>query len=291
MTPAFTQAFWRALVTVMRPRVWLLALLPLLPLLLAVGLLGWALWEPALDAVAALVGRVEISETVFRWLHQAGFGQMRSLLAPMVVVLIALPLVLLLSLLAVALLAMPWLVRLIAERHHPALQAQQGCGLGRRLAWTAVTTAAALLALVLSVPLWLVPPLVLVLPPLIWGWLAARVLGYHALAHHASPEERRLLRRRRRLTLWAMGLATGYLATLPMALWALGSLAFVLAPFFMLAAAALFVAVFLFAAAWFTHLMLGDLARLREGAGAVTRAPAAPAAERIEPLPLENPAP
>jgi hypothetical protein len=32
------------------------------------------------------------------------------------------------------------------------------------------------------VPLWLVPPLVLVLPPLIWGWLAYRVLAFDVLA-------------------------------------------------------------------------------------------------------------
>ena len=55
------------------------------------------------------------------------------------------------------------------------------------------TTAAALLALVLSLPLWLVPPLVLILPPLIWGWLTSRVLAYTAVAGHASLVERRLL--------------------------------------------------------------------------------------------------
>ncbi len=260
------EAFWRALATVLQPRIWAWTLAPLLLVLAGVGVLAWALWEPSLDAVRAVVGRVEVSDGVWRWLHGAGLAQWRSMLAPVVVVVLALPLVLLASLLAVALLAAPAIARHVAARRHPPLLAREGCGLGRRLLWTVGTTLAALLALVLSLPLWLVPPLALVLPPLIWGWLAARVLGYHALAHHAAPDERRRVRRGRRGSLWLMGLATGYLALLPALLWSVGSIAFVLAPFFLLASAALFVMVFVFAAAWFAQLALAELAALREQA-------------------------
>jgi Etoposide-induced protein 2.4 (EI24) len=281
------EAFWRALATVTQPRVWAWALLPLGVVLAAVGTLAWLLWEPSLDAVRALVGRVEISDGVLRWLHDAGWPQWRAMLAPIVVVVLALPLVLLGSLLAVALLAAPAIARQVATRRYPALVAQQGCGLPRQLLWTLGSTLAAVLALGLSLPLWLVPPLALVLPPLIWGWLAARVLGYHALAHHAAPDERRQVRRGRRGTLWLMGLATGYLALLPALLWSLGSVAFVLAPFFLLAAAVLFVAVFVFAAAWFAHLSLAELAALRASA-----APPAPALVPVPaPLVIESPTP
>ena len=96
------QAFWRALATVTQPRVWGWALPPLGVVLLLVGTLGWALWEPSLDAVRALLGRFELSDGVWRWMHDAGLGGWRTVLAPMVVVVLALPLVLLLSLLAVA---------------------------------------------------------------------------------------------------------------------------------------------------------------------------------------------
>jgi hypothetical protein len=257
------EAFWRALATLGRPRVWAWALAPLAVVLPLVGALGWALWEPALDAVRALVGRVELADGVWRWMHDAGLGGWRTVLAPMVVVVLALPLVLLLALLAVALLAAPGIARQVAADRAAPLQVREGCGLGRRLLWTAATTLAALLALVLSLPLWLLPPLALVLPPLIWGWLAARLLGYHVLATHATAEERRRVRRGRRLALWAMGVGTGYLALLPALLWTLGSVAFVLAPFFLIVAAALLVTVFVFAAAWFAQLALAELAALR----------------------------
>ena len=42
--------------------------------------------------------------------------------------------------------------------------------------------------IVLSIPLWLIPPLVMVLPPLIWGWLTYRVFGYDVLAEHALED-------------------------------------------------------------------------------------------------------
>jgi hypothetical protein len=40
--------------------------------------------------------------------------------------------------------------------------------------------------------LWLVPPLVLILPPLIWGWLTYRVMAYRRAGpeHASAPEER-----------------------------------------------------------------------------------------------------
>ena len=69
----------------------------------------------------------------------------------------------------------------------------------------------------LSVPLWLVPPLVLVLPPLIWGWLTCRVMAFDVLAEHASADERRTILRGQRWPLLAMGVVCGYLGAAPIA--------------------------------------------------------------------------
>jgi cobalamin biosynthesis protein CobD/CbiB len=95
------------------------------------------------------------------------------------------------SLLLVAWLMTPAMVAMVARRRFPALERR---GRGTRwqgLVWSLACTLAAVVALVLSIPLWLVPPLVLILPPLIWGWLTYRVLAFDALAEHATPTERR----------------------------------------------------------------------------------------------------
>jgi Etoposide-induced protein 2.4 (EI24) len=257
------QAFWRASMTCWHPRVLLWSLLPLAAALGLVGTLGFLGWEQALDAVREGLNSFALSDQVFQWLHSVGAPQLRAMVAPMIVVALAVPVVLVATLLLVALLAAPAVVRLVAARRFPTLQAKQGAGLWQGLLWSLGCTLAALAALVLSVPLWLVPPLVLVLPPLIWGWLTCRVLAFDVLARHASAAERRQVMRGRRWRLLGMGVASGYLGALPSLIWSLGGAALLLAPFLMLLAAWMYTVIFVFATCWFAHFCLGELEALR----------------------------
>ncbi len=50
-----------------------------------------------------------------------------------------------------------------------------------------------LVLLVVTLPLWLIPPFFALISPLLWGWLTYRVMTYDALAVYASAEERRLI--------------------------------------------------------------------------------------------------
>lgn len=274
-------AFWRALATCLHPRVLLWALLPLVVAGAAVGLLGYAYWEVALDAVRSLLDEWSLSSAVLRWLHAVGATQLRAMVAPMVVVALAVPVVLVLTLVLVAALTAPAIVRLVAARRFPALQALQGASWLQGLLWSLACTVAAVLALVLSTPLWLVPPLVMVLPPLIWGWLTCRVLGFDVLAHHASAAERRMVLRGRRWSLLTMGIICGYLGALPTLIWAASSAALLLAPLLVLVAVWLYTIVFVFATSWFAHFCLAELDRLR----------ATPAMSVPAPVPLPAPLP
>ncbi len=256
-------SFWRALLTCMNPRVLLWSLLPLFVAGASVAVLGWAYWELALDAVRSALDGWSLSADVYQWLHSVGAPGLRSVVAPMVVVALTVPVVLLGTLLLVAALAAPAVVRLVAARRFPDLQALQGAHWMQGLLWSLACTAAALVALLLSVPLWLVPPLVVVLPPLIWGWLTCRVLSFDVLAQHASAPERRIILRGQRWRLLAMGVACGYLGALPSLIWAAGSAALILAPLLALVAVWLYTVVFVFAACWFAHFCLAELQRLR----------------------------
>ena len=88
------ESFWRACVTCLHPRVLLWSLLPLLLAGLLVGLTGWAFWEPAIDAVRAGLNAWTLSDAVFRWLNSVGAPQLRAMVAPMVVVALSVPMVL-----------------------------------------------------------------------------------------------------------------------------------------------------------------------------------------------------
>jgi hypothetical protein len=256
-------SFWRALLYCLHPRVMLWSLLPLLLAGLLVGGLGATQWESSVAGVRAALERSSLLGNLLDWLASIGATQLRGLLAPLVIVALALPVVTLMSLLLVALLVAPAVVRLVAERRFPGLDAARSAPWWHSPLWALACTVAALAALALSIPLWFVPPLVLVLPPLIWGWLTCRVLSFEVLARHATVAERRLVLRRRRWPLLWMGMFCGFLGTLPSAVWTLGPLALAFAPVLVLVAVWLYTLVFTFSACWFAHYALLDLQRLR----------------------------
>ena len=256
-------AFWRAAAYCLHPRLMLWSLLPLLVAGGAVALLGWAFWEPAVAAVRDTLERWALTAAMLEWLDSMGANQLRTLLGPMIVVALAVPVLVVVSLLLVATLMTPAIVDLVAARRFPGLESRRGAAWWQGLVWALACTAAALLALALSVPLWLVPPMVLVLPPLIWGWLTCRVLGHDVLALHASRAERHLLLRRHRWALLAMGIFCGYLGALPSMMWALSAATLIFAPLLVLASVWLYTLIFAFAALWFAHFALAELQRLR----------------------------
>jgi hypothetical protein len=173
------------------------------------------------------------------------------------------PLIVIVSLLVVAAMMTPSMLNLVAERRFPALERRHGGSATAGVFASLGATLVALFALVLSVPLWFVPPMVLILPPLIWGWLTYKVMSYDVLAEHATKEERREIVRRYRSVLLGMGVLTGYMGAAPSLLWASGVLFLALAPVLVPVAIWIYTLVFAFSALWFSHYALCALQTLR----------------------------
>jgi hypothetical protein len=280
--PLLLDAFWRAVAYCLHPRVILLSVLPLVIVGGISALLGYAYWESAVAGVRSTMESWQLLAALFQWLQAIGAGSFRSVLAPLVIVALALPVVVVLSLLLVAVLMTPAIVRLVAARRFPNLERRHGAGFWQSALTSFGCTLLALLALAVSVPFWLIPPLVLVLPPLIWGWLTYRVMAFDALAEHASALERRTILARHRWPLLAMGVIAGYLGAAPSLVWAFSALSLIFAPLLVLVAVWLYTLVFAFSALWFAHYALAALQALRdaEALSASSRSPASP------PLPL-----
>lgn len=274
-------SFWRAVAYCLHPRVVALSVLPLVLMVGASLGLGWLFWDSAVDGVFRWLESSSMLSQVGEWLQGMGLGNLRTVIAPLAVIAIATPMIVLVSLLVVAVLMTPAIVKLVAERRFPQLERHRGGSMVASIAWSLGSTALALVALVLSLPLWLIPPLVLVLPPLIWGWLTYRVMTFDALAEHATPDERRAVLRRHRLPLLAIGIVSGYLGAAPSVLWASGAL--FAAAFVLLVPLAIWIytLVFAFSSLWFGHFCLAALEQLRaqQGPGApLGRAVPAPVA-------------
>jgi hypothetical protein len=271
-------SFWRAVAYCVRPRVIALSFLPLvLMVALALGL-GYYFWDMALDSVRMALESSALVNNVWVWLQSVGAGRIKMVLAPLIVIFAVTPLIVVLSLLMVVVLMTPALTLLVAERRFPQLERKRGGSLMGSLTWSLGSTLLALLLLVLSTPLWLLPPLILFVPPLIWGWLTYRVMTFDALSEHASQEERREIFKKHRMSLLGMGVFCGYMGAAPSLIWASGAL--FAAAFVILVPLAIWIymLVFAFSSLWFAHYCLAALQALRAEktrtqASVVARAP------------------
>ena len=263
MSRRLIDAFWRAAAYCLHPKVVLLSLAPLLLVGGSAAALGYFFWEPAVHSVRASLEDWTLLGTLFAWLDSIGAGAFRSVLAPLVVVALIVPVFVVASLFVVALLMTPALVRLVAARRFPRLERRGRDGFVASLVWSAGSTVLALIALVVSIPLWFVPPLIFVVPPLIWGWLTYRVLAFDVLSAHASADERRQLMQAERWPLLGMGIVAGVFGAAPSLLWAVSALALVFAPLLILVSIWLYTLVFAFSSLWFAHYLLGAMVGLR----------------------------
>jgi hypothetical protein len=257
-------SFWRSALYCLYPRVIGLSVLPLVLIVALSGLLGYLYWDTAVTFVRAWLDASDWLDTIWRWFEGVGLGNLKTVVAPLLVIFAFTPLVVVASLLAVSFLMTPALTRMVAERRFAGLQRKHGGSLLRSLGWTFFSLLLALGALVLTLPMWLVPPLALVLPALIWGWLTYRVMAFDVLAEFASADERHTLMARHRMSFLGIGVVTGLMGAAPSLVWASGAL--FAAAFVILVPVAIWIytLVFAFSSLWFAHFGLAALQALRD---------------------------
>ena len=259
-------SFWRAAMYCLMPRVIGLSLLPLLITVGLSGFWGYMYWDGAVQQVQRWLEVFSWLEGVWRWLDGVGFANLKTVVAPLMVIFTVTPLVVVISLLVVSLFMTPALTRLVMGRRFAQMQRKQGANWLSSLAWSLGSVVLALGAFVLTMPLWLVPPLAMLVPALIWGWLTYRVMAFDVLAEFASQQERHTLMARHRMGLLAMGVITGLMGAAPSLVWASGAL--FAAAFVILIPVAIWIytLVFAFSSLWFAHFALAALHALRSEA-------------------------
>jgi len=256
-------SFWRSALYCLYPRVIVLSVLPLVLIVALSGLLGYLYWDAAVSFVRGWLDASNWLDMVWRWFEGVGLGSLKTVVAPLLVIFAFTPLVVVASLLAVTFMMTPSLTRMVAERRFAGLQRKHGGSLLLSLWWTFFSLVLALGALVLTLPMWLVPPLALVLPALIWGWLTYRVMAFDVLAEFASADERHTLMARHRMSFLGIGVVTGLMGAAPSLVWASGAL--FAAAFVILVPVAIWIytLVFAFSSLWFAHFGLAALQALR----------------------------
>ena len=200
------------LANLLHPRMlWLM----LWPMLIAAGF--WGMVAFALWARTALW----LAGVFQQWLESASaflsidFGTAALFLANFLLVILFVPLVFLTALVILSIFGMQQMVDYVAGRSYPDLVKHRAGGL-LGSSWNACAALIGMAALgLVSLPLWLVPPLWPLIPVVIFAWVNQRLLRYDALAEHADPDEMRQVFRERRGPLYAMGLLLALVAYVP----------------------------------------------------------------------------
>jgi hypothetical protein len=256
-------SFWRAVAYCLHPKVIMLSLLPLLVAGIVTLGVGYMYWESALASVRATLEHWSLVNSMLEWISSMLGQGFRTGIAALIVIALSIPVVVAFTLVLVGLWITPAIVTLVSRRRFGTLERRHGGSWWLGVLASFAYTIGALLMVMVTLPFWLVPGLALVLPPLIWGWLTAKVMGFDSLAEHASQPEREAILRAHRWPFLIMGIVCGFLCGVPSMIWTLGMGVIVAAPFVMVPVIWLYTLIFTFSALWFTHYALAVLASLR----------------------------
>ena len=125
------------------------------------------------------------------------------------------PIIQLTALLILGIFGMPAMVDHIAERRFPQLARKHGGSFGGSI-WNAIVALLGLALIgLLSVPLWIFPPLWPLIPVALMGWVNQRILRYDALAEHADAAEMRQIFTLQRGALYLLGAVLALVAYVP----------------------------------------------------------------------------
>jgi hypothetical protein len=257
-------SFWRAVAYCIHPKVILLSLLPLILMAVIVMGLGAMYWELAVSQVREWIDASSVMGWASIWLERMGLLNLKAVIAPLIIIFAVTPLVMIMSLVAVSFMITPALVNLVSERRFPDLAKKQGGSLLQSMGWTMLSVSLSLMVFVFTLPLWWLPFVAFLLPPLIWGWLTYRVMAYDVLAEHATRLERIELMRRYRFQLLGMGVVTGMMGAAPSVIWASGALFAAAFVILIPIAVWIYTLVFIFSSLWFAHMLMQALAELRQ---------------------------
>jgi uncharacterized protein involved in cysteine biosynthesis len=205
-------ALTRATRNLFEPRIIAIMFVPMLGSLVAWTLLAWLFWDAWTGGIAGAMG----STTVAGWLQGWSATWVIDYTAMLVVVIAILPAMFVTALVITEIIAMPVIVRFVAERHHPDLARAAGGTIIGGVLNAATGIGIFALLWIFTLPLWLTGVGAVLAPVLTSAWLNQRLFRYDALAEHASREEFARLVRAARGDLFLLGILLSLLLYVPL---------------------------------------------------------------------------
>src|SRR5690606_28529014 len=150
-----------------------------------------------------------------QWLLAIGLFSIKLYLVPLLAVAILLPLSGILGLVIAAIFVMPIVLRHLEKREYMGVvrHGQYSTAYGM---WNAIWVGILFsLGWLFTMPLWLIPPLPVVLPIVWWTFAFTRMLRVDAVVEHATAHERKQIWRRHNRQYWLMGFVMALINLFP----------------------------------------------------------------------------
>ncbi len=261
--PSLLTSLYRAFVSQLHPRMLLLTFVPFLVALVLWGIALWFGLQPLIDQLHAWFADFGLFRQAGDLLDRMGLSSLRAILVPLLAMWLLLPFMIVTALVLVGSLAMPAIARHVGQRHYPQLELRHGGSFLGSAGVSLLSFFVFIVVWLLTLPLNLIPLFALFVQPVLWGWLAYRVMSYDALADFADADERRRIVQQQRWPLLAIGIVTGSLGAAPGLLWLGGVLSVIFFPILAAFAIWLYLLIFVFSGLWFQYFCLEALQRLR----------------------------
>jgi hypothetical protein len=232
--------------------------LSFIPLLLSL-VLGFAILyfaaTPLMDLIQSLYDRYELN-------GYFGASAFKMIMVPLILMVVLLPLTLIIVTVIMNVAAMPAIVKHVSTRQYATLEEKKGGTILGGLWLNVVTMLKFVPIWLVTLPLYIFPPLAVAVQVILFGRLNARVMAYDALADHASADEFATIVRTHAKNLTMIGVICGAGGAIPGLVW-LGGAVTLLFPILAPLSVWLFIMVFIFSALWFQYYCMQALQELR----------------------------
>lgn len=198
------------------------------------------------------------------WWARYGAGALKVIAVAVIAVMLTMPIMVFTALTFMGIASMPAIVDHVSGRQFPALELKRGGNITGSVMINLVTVLKILPLWLLTLPLYIIPPLAVLAQVVLWGRATSTVMCYDALADHASNDERLEIMRRHKRELTLIGICSGAIGSLPGIVWIGGTLiSAVLFPVLSVIALWIYVMIFIFTGLWFLYYCLQALEDLR----------------------------
>lgn len=197
------------------PKMLALLIGPFLLSIIVWALVAWLMWNPLIAWIGEALFSSGFLKTIDQWLTSAGLPAFRLWLPSVLAFMLMVPLMFATAVTAIAVFAMPIVIRHLAASDYADIERRGSLSVVGSL-WNSLSSLAIFaVGYLLTLPLWLIPPLFIVIPWLWWGWLNSRVLSFDSLQEHATSAELKELLPKHKSKYRLLGLAGASLNYLP----------------------------------------------------------------------------